>query len=73
MFDHVQSELNELIAIVYQTAQFNAALSLDPKPKRSEVAMRDHTRMEARKVQLMEKYELTNNPVYAQRPVQAGR
>lgn len=73
MFNHVQRELNELIAIVHQTAQVNAAFALDPKAKRSETTIQDHARNEARKVQLMEKYELTSNPVYAQRPVMAGQ
>lgn len=69
MFDSVQKELNELVSIVHQTALVNAGLVLDPGAKRSEAAMLDHARHEQRKVILMEKYNLTENPVYEQRQV----
>ena len=70
MFDHVQDELNELLTIVQETAFVRAGLALDPGAKRSDVAMQDHARKEVRKVDLMMKYNLTNNIVYAQRVAQ---
>lgn len=67
MFDNVQSELNELLSIIHETALVRAGLALDPTTSRSESAMRDHARKEVRKVDLMVKYNLTNNTVYEQR------
>lgn len=67
MFDRVQSELNELLAIVQETALVRAGLALDPAAKRSDAAMREFERKEGRKVELMEKYNLVDNVVYAQR------
>lgn len=72
MFDHVQSELNELLAIVQETAYIRAGLALDPTAKRSESTMQEFARKEVRKVDLMNKYNLTNNIVYEQRDAQSA-
>lgn len=72
MFDHVQSELNKLLAIVQETAYIHAGLALDSTAKRSESTMQEFARKEVRKVDLMNKYNLTNNIVYEQRDAQSA-
>lgn len=65
MFKNVQSELNELLILVRQTATYEAGLTLDPSTQRIESAAVEYERQKLRKRELMNKFDLNEFQIVA--------
>lgn len=58
MFSNAKSELRELVRLVAETERYDATLAAKPDIVPTEASREERRRKEARKMHLLEKYEL---------------
>lgn len=59
MWSTARAELKELVKLTHDVATFDATLSCKPELKPSQEALEKRSSMQARRLDLMDKYELT--------------
>ena len=59
MWSTARAELKELVKLTHDVATFDATLAAKPELKASQEALDKRSSMQARRLELMDKYELT--------------